>query len=200
MGLYTSCLYSPQQVFTTLKLLGVLLKHRRTNTQRYFLPRAPDQAGGCSRGVGWPMGGNFQWSVSGLRGWLDVGVCRKSWFPGVVNHEESGHPKAPRVPGCLRETVQHNRVRRKHRKSRAEPALTCVDTLLDSTARTRWVVISHIFASPHPFRRITSARALSQPPSPPVFNPPRSCLLKSPHPNNSLSSSGMNFRRPIHFS
>ena len=39
IGLYTSCLYSPQQTFTprtaTLKLL-VLLKHRRTKMRRYF--------------------------------------------------------------------------------------------------------------------------------------------------------------------
>ena len=37
----TSCLYSPQRAFSprtaTLKLPSVLLKHRRTKTQRYFL-------------------------------------------------------------------------------------------------------------------------------------------------------------------
>ena len=74
----------------TLKLPGVLLKHRRPRPQRYFLTLQTGPAIALAM-----LERRFAMvSICGLPGWLDVDVCRKFWFLGVVNHKESSHPKS----------------------------------------------------------------------------------------------------------
>lgn len=81
----------------------------------------------------------------------------------------------------------------------AEPALTCVDTLLRfNSANQVCYDLLYLSAFTYAFRRITSARALSRPSSSPFFNSPRTYLHKSLHLNSSLFSSGMSSRRSIH--
>ena len=132
-------------------------------------------------------------SICGLCGWLDVDICKMSWFLGVVNRKESINSKVPHVlaafetlfniiesKGCVGSCVN------------VEPALTCVNTLPRfNSANQAGCNLLYISVSPYQFCRTTSMRALSQPLSFPFFNPPRTCLPNSPH-NNLLFSSGMN--------
>ena len=82
----------------------------------------------------------------------------------------------------------------------AESALTCVDTLLRFNSANQVGCHFHLSASTYAVYRITSARALSQPPSYPFFSSPQTYLPKSLHLNSSRFSSGMSSRRSIHLS
>lgn len=85
----------------------------------------------------------------------------------------------------------------------AESALSCVDTLLRFNSANQVGVIFlllHLSAFTYAARRITSARALSQPSSSLFFNSPRTYPSKNLHLNNSLFSSGTNLKRPTRLS
>ena len=82
----------------------------------------------------------------------------------------------------------------------AESALSCVDTLLRFNSANQVGYDFHLSASTYTTCRITSARALSRLSSSRFFSSLRTYLRKSPHPNNSLFSSGMKLRKPTHLS